>query len=230
MHEGHRKRMIDKLLFNKEALTDHELLEILLYYCIPRKNVNETAHRLLESFGSLKNVLQADQAALCAVDGIGEHSAAFFITLNEIQSRIHDDANRIPELISYESCKSYLINSFRGLKEEKFIALFLSKTGEVLYRKIFCSHSEYMVNIDVSALFTGLPLRKPASVIISHNHLSGKAVPSASDDDATEKIYLSLKLNKISLNDHIIVADENTYSYRASGRLDEIKRRMSLVL
>ena len=87
MHEGHRKRLIQKLLDKKEVLSDHELLEILLFFAIPRKNVNEEAHRLIDDFGSLKNVLNVDADTLESVEGIGEKSAVFLSLIGEIYRR-----------------------------------------------------------------------------------------------------------------------------------------------
>ena len=83
MHEGHRKRMIDKLLSDPNVLSDHELLEILLFYAIPRKNVNETAHNLLDALGNLQNVFSCDHESLADIDGIGDRSAALFVLINQ---------------------------------------------------------------------------------------------------------------------------------------------------
>lgn len=224
MHEGHRQRMIDKLLSDNSVLSDHELLEILLFYAIPRKNVNETAHKLLDMFGTLENVMNATETMLEEVDGIGKSSAAFFVVVNEIYKRIKDRPSKIPHLISYDVCRSYLIDTFRGLNEEKFIALFLNKQGYLVMRKIFCSHSEYSVNIDLTELQKGLAAKHPHSVVIAHNHLSGNPQPSEFDDDTTEKLTAILKLNHVILDDHIIVAGDQTYSYRTAGKLDRYKR------
>jgi len=226
MHEGHRKRMIDKLLTNAEVLSDHELLEILLFYAVPRKNVNTTAHNLLDTLGTLENVMQSDEATLTSIDGIGERTAAFFITVNEIYNRIKTNPQQLPKLFSFDASRSYLINTFRGLNEEKFIALFMNKQGELIMRKIFSSHSELMVNIDLSELQKGIAAKRPYSITIAHNHLTGNPLPSVSDDEATEKLTAILMLNKVTLNDHIIVAGDRTYSYRSAGKIEKYYRNI----
>lgn len=228
MHEGHRKRMICKLLSNDEVLTDHELLEILLFYAVPRKNVNGTAHNLLDTFGTLANVMSSDAAALMNVEGMGEKTAAFIVAIEKIYRRMQDSPERLPQLISYDVCRKYLVDTFRGLTEEKFIALFLNKQGFLVMRKVFSSHSEFTVNIDLSELQKGIAAKKPHSVIIAHNHLSGSPSPSICDDETTEKLTAVLKLNGVILNDHIIVSGDDTYSYRTAGKIDKYRRNVNL--
>ena len=134
------------------------------------------------------------------------------------------------QIFSFDSCKQLLIDSFRGAQEEKFLALFLDKRGKIVFRKIFCSHSDNMVNFDISDLLKGALTRKPNSVILCHNHLSGSVTPSFSDDKATEQIYFSLKLNNITLDDHIIVSGDNAFSYRSSDRLSSIIKKVNRIM
>ena len=95
-------------------------------------------------------------------------------------------------------------------------------------RKTFSSHSEYTVNIELGELQKGIAAKKPNSVIIAHNHLSGNPKPSILDDETTEKLTAILKLNNVILSDHIIVAGDKTYSYRSAGKLDKYYRNMDL--
>ena len=85
MHEGHRERLREKLISSPNTLNPREVLEILLFYAIPRKNTNEIAHQLLDMFdGSLRNVLQADMELLKSVKGVGENTAYFLKTMSKI--------------------------------------------------------------------------------------------------------------------------------------------------
>ena len=230
MHEGHRERLISKLIGGNTLLSDHEILEILLFYTIPRKNVNDLAHRLINSFGSLQGCFSADYHSLLSIEGVGHKTATFIVTLGEIQARIEKNNNELPTIFSFDSCKQMLINSFRGATEEKFAALFLDKQGKIIFRKIYSSHSNSEVNVDLSELVKGTLVRKPHSVVICHNHLSNNINPSDADDKATEKIYMILKINGIALVDHIIVSGDKAFSYHVYDKLDAIKKKVDLSL
>ncbi len=221
MHEGHRERMIKKLLSDSE-LSDHELLEILLFYSIPRKNVNETAHEILNAFGDIRKVFNADEAALKSVNGVGERTAAFLVTIGKCMRICEEKSFDIPPKFCYEDFKKPLIAAFKPFTEEKFAAFYLDASGNTMLRKIFSSHSSSFVEIDTRDLIKGVLLSKPKSVVICHNHLSGETKPSYSDDKATKQIHIALRLQGVNLVDHIIVSGEKTYSYNASGRLNNI--------
>ena len=94
MHEGHRQRLISKLIEGKTLLSDHEILEILLFYAIPRKNVNELAHKLITAFGSLQGCLDADYDSLLTVDGVGPKTATLIVTFGEILKRVNSSEDK----------------------------------------------------------------------------------------------------------------------------------------
>ena len=114
IHSGHRQRMRQRFLKNGlEGLNDHEILELLLYYCIPRQDTNPYAHRLIERFGSLTGVLRAQEKELMEVEGIGENTAFYLNLLMEtIRHYQIKSYNDLPEqeqiLNSVESCGEYL--------------------------------------------------------------------------------------------------------------------------
>lgn len=221
MHEGHRERMLKKLLSNSD-LSDHELLEILLFYTIPRKNVNELAHSILNSFGDIRKVFAADSAALKSIKGVGDRTAAFLITIGKCMRICDEKSFEIPPKFSYEDFKKPLIAAFKPFLEEKFVAFYLDAFGNTGLRKIFCSHSAAFVEIDTRELVKGVLLTSPKTVVVCHNHLSGEVSPSYSDDKATRQIYGALRFHGVRLADHIIVSGDKTYSYNASGRLAKI--------
>ncbi len=230
MHEGHRERLISKLIDGKSILSDHEILEILLFYAIPRKNVNGLAHTIIDNFGSLSACFNADYGSLIAIKGVGHKTATFLITMGEIFNRMKDEKAKPPVIFSYDGCKQMLIDSFRGATEEKFVAFFLDKKGTIIYRKIFCSHSENKVDVDVSELLNGALSRKPYGAVICHNHLSGNPAPSYSDDKTTQKLFVTLKLHNIILHDHIIVSEDKTFSYHSSNRLSYVTKNVNPII
>lgn len=227
MHEGHRERMLKKLLSNSD-LSDHELLEILLFYAIPRKNVNELAHSILNSFGDIRKVFAADGAALKSIEGVGDRTAAFLITIGKCMRVCEEKGFKTLPKFSYEDFKKPLIAAFKPFTEEKFVAFYLDACGNTVLRKIFSSHSSSFVEIDTRELVKGVLLTEPKSVVVCHNHLSGDVSPSYSDDKATRQIYAALRFHGVRLSDHIIVCGEKTYSYNSDGKLlkiiDEIEQ------
>ena len=101
MHEGHRKRMYEKLK-NDDGLYEHELLEILLFNAFQRKNTNPIAHALLDSFGSISGVLNASVEELCAVEGVGESVALYLKCIGECTKRTSAGSAGVAQLKSYD--------------------------------------------------------------------------------------------------------------------------------
>ena len=104
MHEGHRKRMYEKLK-NNDGLLDHEILEILLFNAVPRKNTNPIAHNLLNTFGSLGGVFNATHRQLVTVDGVGESVAAYLKCIAECNRRISADFAGIAVIKNHSDLK-----------------------------------------------------------------------------------------------------------------------------
>lgn len=225
LHKGHRERQIEKLLSGGK-LSNHEILEILLFYAIPRKDVNELAHVLLNSFGSLKRVFEADPEMLESVDGVGERTAAYLAAIGKCLDLCMTEKQPEPVRFSYNDFKPALIAAFKPFSEEKFVAFYLDAKGRILLRKIFSNHSPAFVEIKTGELLKGVFSVSASSIVVCHNHLSGDPTPSYSDDRATASVLNALLSTGVKLADHIVVAGENTFSYRASGRLDEINARI----
>ena len=116
----------EKFLKNPNALNKHELLELLLFYAIPRKNVNPLAHVLLDKFGSISAILNATSSELQSIEGMGESTTAFLTTLGKLleivsEEEIKDDL----KLFNLENVKKYLIKFFANYDKEVFYAFFL---------------------------------------------------------------------------------------------------------
>ncbi len=218
IHSGHRERLRSRFL--KEGLDNFEevnALELLLFYCIPRKDTNELAHALLDHFGSFHQVLDATKDELMMVPGIGE-GAATFLPLIAAACRYYrvNQANNVTALNTIEKCGDYLVNYFHGRKNETVILLCLdAKCKKIVCREI----GEGSVN---SASISARRVAEIAlsvgatSVIIAHNHPSGLAVPSAEDVQTTKQIAKSLYAVGVVLTDHIIVADDDFVSMAQS--------------
>ncbi len=229
MHEHHRDRLREKFLIEPNSLNEFELMELILYGAIPRRNTNDIAHRLIERFGSVVGVLNATAEELIEIDGVGKNAASYIVCLGLILSRKLED-ERFPKVFSFSEIRGPLIDAFKGYTEEVFMVFFLDKKQNIVSRRIIYGNDSFKVDIDLKDFSRQVVLIRPAYVVVAHNHPSGKCQPSESDDKATEKICIICALNGAALVDHIIVAGDKTYSYYYDKRLDIIRNNVETKL
>ena len=118
LHAGHRKRLTEKFLINASALSDHELIEILLFYSIPRRDTNPLAHQLLRVFGGIDGLLNASAQEISSISGIGERSATNILLVGEILRRATQKPKQKIKLGSPEQMNKFLPTLFRDFIEE----------------------------------------------------------------------------------------------------------------
>lgn len=224
IHDGHRQRLKGRFL--EEGLdnfTDVQVLELLLFYCIPRQDTNPIAHKLLDHFGSLSQVLEASPAQLQKVPGIGENAATFLSLITEVgRYYLVDRSMREKVLPSIEDCGRYLVSFFYGRTNETVFLLCLDAKCKVLGCKEIGEGSVNSAGISVRKVVETALSANASVVILAHNHPSGVALPSHEDVLTTRRIAAALNAVEIQLADHIVVADGDYVSMAQSGyRLDE---------
>ena len=220
MHEHHRDRLREKAVKDISLLNEYELMELILFGCIPRKNTNDIAHRLIDEFGSIKAVFAANPEMLSRIEGVGITTAAHIAALSRVMGQVDEIKDIFPKKFEFKTVRAPLIEYYAPFKEEVFIAFFLDKRQNVISHKMILGHQTYQVEIDLGELSRQILLLKPAFVVVAHNHTSGNPTPSEADDAATERIALVTKLNGAALLDHIIVAKDKVYSYHFDNRLE----------
>lgn len=224
IHKEHRKRLKKRFLDNGlDDFTDIQALELLLFYAIPRRDTNVIAHELLERFGSLSQVLEADAADLKKVNGIGEE-AALLLTLMPQLARFYqvDSAKRVKCLTSLEDCGRYLLPYFFGRDTETVFLLCLDAKCKVLCCKEVGMGSVNAASISVRRIVETALAANATAVVLAHNHPSGMALPSDEDVLTTRRVAMALSAVEIRLVDHIVVADDDYVSMAQSGyRFDE---------
>ena len=219
IHDGHRQRLKDRFL--EEGLdhfTEVQVLELLLFYCIPRKDTNPIAHGLLDRFGSLSQVLEAPVEALCKVPGISLH-AATLLHLNREIGRYYlvSRMSHNTVLPTLEECAAYLVPHFFGRKVETVFLLCLDAKCKVLCCKEVGEGSVNSAGISVRKIVETALAANATTVVLAHNHPSGVAIPSNEDIQTTRRIAIGLQAVEIHLADHIIVADGDYVSLAQSG-------------
>ena len=220
LHDGHRQRKKQRFLqHGLDSFADHEVLELLLFYAIPRRDTNETAHRLLEHFGTLKAVLTASVEELQKVEGVGESAAAFLHLLQAVGYRALREAGDDTILNSVDSAGAYFQKLLHGERREVLYQVCLDAKGKVLSHKRLSSGTVSMAPVNVREVVENALYTDASGVLLAHNHPSGIALPSEEDRQITMQIRQALGTMGIELVDHIIVADNDFVSMAASGML-----------
>ena len=221
IHTGHREKMRNKFLAGGlDAFADHEALELLLYYAIPRKDTNPIAHALMERYGSLSAVLAAPVEDLQKVEGIGESAAVLLKLVPQIQKKARlADAKRETALTSVSQFGAYLLERFHGEKNEVIYQLCLDRKGKLLVCKRLGEGDMSSANLDIRRMIENAILSSASGVVLAHNHPSGIALPSQDDYIATDQAKAALATIGVVLLDHIILADGDFVSLAESGYL-----------
>ena len=213
-HENHRARLRET--FRKagvDGMPDHNLLELLLFYSIPRRDTNEIAHKLISTFGSLNRVFDAPYEELLKVDGIGESSALLISSIPAICRRYAEGAvsGKI-NLSEPADAVEYAVRKFYGSKVEEFYMLCLDASGNLTNCCKIGDGTVSIVAVDKRRVLETAFRNNADRVIFAHNHPHGLAVPSRDDINLTGEMYALLKGVGVRLADHIIVADGESLS------------------
>ena len=224
IHDGHRKRLKERFLqFGLDSFTEIQVLELLLFYAVPRQDTNPIAHRLLKRFGRLSRVLDAPVEQLTEVEGVGEH-AATLLKLSKAIARCYDVSKAGEEKIlsTLRGCGEYMMPYFRDRRNETVFLLMLDAKLKVLDCKEVGEGSINYASIPVRRVVEMALEAGASSVVLGHNHPSGIALPSAEDIQTTRRLAAALSTVEIVLADHIIVADRDYVSLVQSGyRFDD---------
>ena len=221
IHDGHRDKMRQRFLKGGlESFADHEALELLLYFAIPRRDTNPIAHALMERYGSLPAVLAAPMEDLQKVDGIGESAATLLRLVPQLAKRARlAESGQDTVLNTADRAGAYLLERFSGEKNEVVYQLCLDRKGKLLACKKLGEGGVSNADLNIRVLMENAILTSASAVILAHNHPSGVALPSGEDYAATERAQKALATIGVALTDHIIVADEDFVSMSDSGYL-----------
>ncbi len=228
IHNGHRERLKDKIISNSGALNDHELLEGLLFFAIPRVDTNPIAHKLIKAFGSIENVFNATANQLVRVQGVGKKTASLMLCVGEIYKRIKNSKTEKVVMYTLADVKKNLLEFYNRSFVEKFVVSFLNKRYELIKDLEFCDYEQSEVGMDVQRISEEISIHKPTYVVLSHNHVSGNVEPSKQDILSTKKMLLICDIYGVKILDHVIVSNKKTFSFYSEGLLDELKKQTDI--
>lgn len=221
-HAGHRQRLRQRLIREGiEHFEDHQVLELILFYAIPRGDTNEISHRLLREFGRLSAVFDARISDLCRVHGVGERAAGLLHSLPAIMRRYHHDRLQrdSPVLNSAEAVSRYLRPLMAGRTREVFYLLCLDSQLRLRYPARISQGTVKDAYVHPREVVEAALRHHSSAVILAHNHPSGSLSPSPADHRLTRTLVNALGLIDINVLDHVIVADDQSYSFAEMGVL-----------
>jgi DNA repair protein RadC len=221
-YEGHRKRLKNKLLNANDysGFDDCEFLELILFFCIPRRDVKPIAKELLYTFGNLKSVVNADYQKLKSVPYINENVFIIFLIIKEFMNRIlrHNVINQ-NIINSWEALLNYLKISI-GLKTlEEFHVLFLNKKNCLIADEAMSIGTIDQTFVYPREIIKRVLFYDASAIILVHNHPSGVSKPSKSDIDLTNRIVEACNAVSVLVHDHVIVTSSEYFSFKSNMML-----------
>ncbi len=220
---GHRSRLRERYVRSGlEGFADHEVVELLLTLCIPRRDVKSPAKQLIKRFGSLRGILDAQLEDLRDFDGIGEVTAVSLLVIKDILTLYQQQSVESGPLLDGVDP---LIELFRlriaELKVEVFEVAYLDKGLRLMRDGIerLASGTPDRLRIFPRQIMQGAVARHASYIAVAHNHPSGRAMPSTQDDHMTAEIKRACEVVGIPLLDHLIITHGDAYSYRDQGKL-----------
>jgi len=204
---GHRQRLRERYIENGiDSLLEHEIIEYLLFYSIPRVDTKPLAHKLLDAYGSISNLFNASYESLRSF-GLSEASASLITLHTDINNWIRRKKVIGVNLESYEEMGRLMVSELDGHPTERLVMLMLDAKNNAIELKTLCEGSFKSTQLNMKALNESVVLRKAAKVVIAHNHPSGKLESSTEDLVTTDAIEGFLAYTGVELVEHYIVAD-----------------------
>lgn len=221
LHAGHRRRAKETMLnAGIDNMHDHLVMELLLFYAIPNGDTNPLAHKLIDRFGSLKGVLEADYNALLEVDGVGANTASL-IKFSQKLSRRYLMSSALTEnsnsLAKVESACEFCRSMFLGEPAEKVYAIALDSEVRYINRKQIGTGTVSGVDMNLRMVIDFVVKSECNNFLLTHNHPQGTCLPSKNDMIATTQLLRALKPIGIVMVDHIVVGADGVISMRNSG-------------
>ena len=227
VNEGHRNRLRNRMM--KEGLQgfqDHEVLELLLFQYLPRRDTNKLAHDLINKFGSFANVLDASPEQLMTVKGISETTACNLAMLKEVWQRYRQSSAQKVSLSKLSSIVRYCQKIISDSYVEKLVVVYVDSATNFLVSEEFSSDKTQSVNVDLKDIVSAAVRANAAGVILFHCHVHGVCQPSEADIDFTEKLFVTLANLNIVLLEHIIFNDKGDYySFYKENHIAELSQR-----
>lgn len=219
--KGHRERLRARYRLSGEApLQDYELLELLLMFAIPRRDTKLLAKKLLERFGTLARVIEAEPQALEEIDGIGPQAATLLSLIRPLAVRFLTAPPIAKTLLkSTGEAAAYFQAKLKGLPEEEVHVAFVNAKNAVIAAECLQRGTVDQSVVYVRKVIERALAHKASGFIVVHNHPSGDPTPSEQDRELTRALKAAAATVGVRFLDHLIIGDGPPFSLKASGLL-----------
>lgn len=206
LHTGHRERMRTKIMDNNAcSLHNHELIEVFLFYSQPRKNTNPIAHNLINRFGTIKNIFDADPQDLLLVDGVSEMTVTLIKSFKELFARYNAIVN-VPRMRinNTSSLRCYFETIIKDSTKEELYLAYIDESNSAYSCDCVSIGDSASVETRINEIYSYIRYKQPQKIALAHNHPDTSCYPSQEDVISTLKLKIFLKLMNVELIDHII--------------------------
>jgi len=216
-YHGHRERLRARFLeAGSAALADYELLELVLFRALPRRDVKPLAKQLLEKFGSFPEVIAASRQRLTEVAGLGDAAITELKVVQAAAERLaRDQAKGREVLSSWTALINYCRTAMAFADKEQFRILFLDKRN-----KLIADERQQIGTVDHTPVYPREVIKRAlelsaTAIILVHNHPSGDPTPSSADIEMTQAIVQIAAPLGITVHDHLIIGKDGHVSFRS---------------
>lgn len=215
---GHRKRQKDKFLKNPpSSFSDYELVELMLFQSVPRKDVKPLAKELLNKFGNLNNLINATRESLSEIRGMNQNIFMNLKITKELMNRaLAAEVINQNVIASWGALLEYLKFNMSNLQLEQFRVLFLNKKNKLIADEIMATGTIDQTPVYPREIIKRILVHEAGAIILVHNHPSGSAKPSNSDIDLTAQIVNACKTVNVTVHDHVIIGKGEYYSFKTN--------------
>lgn len=218
IHDGHRKRLKQRFLQEGlESFEPHNILELLLFYAIPRQDTNVIAHELIKEFKTLSGVFNAPYEELIKIKGLSENGATLIKIIPQLLSAYTVEMKKNQPMNNVKTICDYFHGYYIGVKTEQLRVCCLDDNLNVISCSVIQDGGVNTVPINVRKIVETAYRSNSSLIILAHNHPNGVPVPSDADVKVTRQLNNILKSVGINLLDHIIVGPNNAISMKDNG-------------
>ena len=216
VHQGHRERVKQRFLkHNLDVFEEHQILELLLFYGLPRADTNPIAHELLDRFGTISGVCDAPIEELTRTKGITQNVAILLKLIPQLSRHyINTQTSDKERIYDTNSAMRIISPQFIGRKNEMVVLVLMDSKNRVLYCGVVTEGNVNTVPLYIRKIITLAATYNAAEAIIAHNHPSGVPKPSEGDFALTRQIAWAGEILGIRLIDHVIIGEDTFYSMK----------------